>query len=419
MLAAYLAQGNSLRGATRTATSITLSLSIWLGAMTGAAWAEPVSTAAGVGVPVSARGTAPPDRRPDLAGGTVRHEHGDPTVYEQLMLELVNRARANPAAEAARFGIDLNDSLPPGTISATPKPPLAFHPLLITAARGHSDWLLANDVFTHEGAGGNTPGDRMEAAGYPFAGQWGWGENIAWKGTTGTPNLTDYTVAEHENLFRSHGHRENLMNADFDEIGIGVRSGVFTTLGTNGKLVNYNAVMAAQNFALSGGTPGPLVLGVVYQDTNGDKAYSVGEGLAGVTVSPATGSGYAVTSASGGFAFPTGQTSGTLAVTISGPGVAAPITKNVTVAATNVKVDFEILGDMPLGFTPDKSGFNPQQRFQFELTGPLGAKAQVSYSADLKIWMTLGTYNLASGKLTVVDATTKQTMRFYRAVIVP
>ena len=42
-----------------------------------------------------------------------------PTAYEQYFLELVNRARANPGGEAARLGIDLNQGLAAGTISAT------------------------------------------------------------------------------------------------------------------------------------------------------------------------------------------------------------------------------------------------------------------------------------------------------------
>ena len=44
-----------------------------------------------------------------------------PSNLEQYMLELMNRARANPSAEAARYGIDLNEGLPAGTISAAPK----------------------------------------------------------------------------------------------------------------------------------------------------------------------------------------------------------------------------------------------------------------------------------------------------------
>jgi hypothetical protein len=31
-----------------------------------------------------------------------------PTVYEQYLLELINWARANPAAQAAKLGITLN-----------------------------------------------------------------------------------------------------------------------------------------------------------------------------------------------------------------------------------------------------------------------------------------------------------------------
>ena len=48
------------------------------------------------------------------------------TDSEQYMLELINRARANPAAEATRYGIGLNDDvLPADTISTSPKQPLA------------------------------------------------------------------------------------------------------------------------------------------------------------------------------------------------------------------------------------------------------------------------------------------------------
>ncbi|MGI6300562.1 MAG: hypothetical protein ACOX52_05840 [Verrucomicrobiota bacterium] len=46
--------------------------------------------------------------------------HGDPTHYEQLMLELVNRARANPVAEADRLGIELNEGLPAGRFHLCP-----------------------------------------------------------------------------------------------------------------------------------------------------------------------------------------------------------------------------------------------------------------------------------------------------------
>lgn len=367
-----------------------------------------------VGQPLLAAGFTLPGGAVGLHAPTAAYHHGDPTPQEQLMLELVNRARANPPAEAARFGMDLNENLPPGTISPDPKPPLAFHPHLIAAARAHSDWMLAVDVFSHDGANGSTPGDRMTAAGYVFSGSWTWSENIAWSGTTGTPNPTQFTVDMHEGLFRSPGHRKNLLHAPFDEIGIGIRSGVFTFEG-----VDYNTVMAAQNFARSDSTPAPLVLGVVFRDTDRDQTYSVGEGLAGITVLPSTGSAYAVTSGSGGFAFPAPATSGTITVTITGPGLAAPLSKTVDLAAVNVKLDFEVNGELPLTFVPGSAGFDAQKRFRFELAGPVGARARVEHSADLATWQTLGTYTLNGGKASVTDSSGSQSRRLYRAVLVP
>lgn len=373
-----------------------------------------------VGEPLAATGWAPGARAPVPHAGLTLYSHGDPTPQEQLMLELINRARANPAAEAARLGLDLNEGLPPDTISPDPKPPLAFHPLLIAAARAHSDWMLANDRFSHDGVDGSSPGDRMSAAGYVFSGSWTWGENIAWQGTTGPVNLNQFTVAEHEALFRSPGHRENLMNADFDEVGLGVRSGEFTvTNDTTGLVVNYNAVMTTQNFARSGNTPGPLVLGVVYRDANGDGFYTPGEGLAGVTVQPATGNYYAVTSTSGGFAFPAPTTAGSLTVSFSGPGLAMPVNRPVTLSTGNVKVDFNLAQDVPLTFVPGSYGLNASRQFRFDLAGPVGARARVEFSSDLVTWQTLGTYTLDGGKVTVTDPQGLQTRRNYRAVRVP
>ncbi len=46
--------------------------------------------------------------------------------------------------------------------------------------------MLNTDVFSHTGANGSSAGGRVSAAGYAFTGAWTWGENIAWRGTTGT-----------------------------------------------------------------------------------------------------------------------------------------------------------------------------------------------------------------------------------------
>jgi hypothetical protein len=108
------------------------------------------------------------------------------TANEQYLLELINRARLDPVAEASRYGLaDLNRGLAPGTLSASAIQALAPNELLNSAARGHSQWMLDVDQFSHTGAGGSSAGDRMSSAGYIFAGSWTWGENISWSGSSG------------------------------------------------------------------------------------------------------------------------------------------------------------------------------------------------------------------------------------------
>lgn len=262
----------------------------------------------------------------------VFYDHGAPTVEEQLMLERVNRARADPGAEAARLGIDLNAGLAPGTIADTPKPPLAMHPDLIGAARFHSDWMLAADVFDHTGSGGSSAGDRMEAAGYVFSGSWTWGENIAWQGTQWLVDSVKETLEAHDGLFISPGHRENLMYAGFDEIGIGIREGVFT----DGD--DWNALMATQNFARSDHTPGPLAVGSAFYDFNGNGMYDAGEGIGGVQVEVSGSGYYTQTSSPGGYALPIPLEGGARVVTFSAGGVSMDVPA-VFPAGENFKVD--------------------------------------------------------------------------------
>src|SRR5262249_33925320 len=125
-----------------------------------------------------------------------------PTDLEQYEVELINRARANPGAEAARDLINLNEGLPAGTMTTAAKQPLAINPLLTDGARGHSQWMIDNNLFQHEGPGAKDPGDRMGDAGYAFNTPWTWGENIAYRSSK--PTVPDpYTTAlqEHNDLF--------------------------------------------------------------------------------------------------------------------------------------------------------------------------------------------------------------------------
>ena len=83
------------------------------------------------------------------------------SAQEQLILELVNRARLDPAAEAVRLGISLNEGLAAGTISNASKQPLAGNAALLAAARGHSQHMINVDQFAHSGIGDGDPQSRM------------------------------------------------------------------------------------------------------------------------------------------------------------------------------------------------------------------------------------------------------------------
>jgi hypothetical protein len=158
---------------------------------------------------------------------------------------------------------------------------LAFNTLLAEAARGHSQWMLENDIFSHTGSGGSNPGDRIEAEGYEA---YGWGENLAWRGTwPSAPDTAESTAQLEENLFvdegyPERGHRTNMLNEAWTEVGIGIETGIFTVDGQD-----YNAVMAAQDFGIPAGQDNFLV-GVVFSDNDADMFYDVDEGLSDVQV---------------------------------------------------------------------------------------------------------------------------------------
>lgn len=252
-----------------------------------------------------------------------------PTAQETLVMELVNRARANPEAEAARYGIGLNDGITGTTITAAPKQPLAHNVLLIDSARKHSQWMLDADIFSHTGVNDSTPSTRMSAAGYVFSGNWMSGENIAWGGTTApTINLTSYAITHHEGLFKSPGHRLNILEANFRELGIGQRQGYFMNSGNN-----YLSSMLTQNFALSGANY--YLTGVVYRDINNNEFYDVGEGLSGINIS-FNGATYPVYAA-GAYSIPVSN--GTYNLTITGDALGTATYRTVQINNANVKMD--------------------------------------------------------------------------------
>ncbi|MEP0962327.1 MAG: CAP domain-containing protein [Roseobacter sp.] len=142
------------------------------------------------------------------------------SALEQQMLALVN-------AERAQVGVA----------------PLTFDDTLNTAAEDHSSWMLENNIFDHDGAGGSEPMDRIIDAGYVLEGTYAVGENIGWQSTRGEPGLSDDVVQVHEGLMNSPSHRAAILNPTYTEIGIGIEQGDFTTDGSV-----WDSIMVTQNF---------------------------------------------------------------------------------------------------------------------------------------------------------------------------
>ena len=136
---------------------------------------------------------------------------GDAPAVSQLVLELVNKARAAGRRCGDKF--------------FAPVAPLVLNPVLTRAALEHSRDMAQHDAFDHRGHDGSTPGARIERAG--FGAHRIVGENIA-AGAMTPEEVTKGWLA-------SPAHCENIMDGRFTLIGIGyaenrqTRSAVFWT----------------------------------------------------------------------------------------------------------------------------------------------------------------------------------------------
>lgn len=125
----------------------------------------------------------------------------DMARVKQEMLARVNAARK-------RAGLD----------------PVRGNARLDRAAQGHAEDMLARGFFAHESPAGTTVRERSTAAGYVWRTV---GENIAF-GQTSVSEVV-------ETWLESPGHRKNILNRDFTELGIGLALG----RGKDGKYQVY------------------------------------------------------------------------------------------------------------------------------------------------------------------------------------
>ncbi|MCE9623055.1 MAG: CAP domain-containing protein [Actinomycetia bacterium] len=92
--------------------------------------------------------------------------------------------------------------------------PVTVSLTLNAAAQGHSDYQAAIKTMTHDGPYGNSPGTRMSNAGYSWR---TWGENVAYGYIDCSAVITAW--------MNSPGHRANMLNPAYTNIGIAVAVG--------------------------------------------------------------------------------------------------------------------------------------------------------------------------------------------------
>jgi uncharacterized protein YkwD len=263
----------------------------------------------------------------------------EPTAFEQLMLEILNAARANPSSYGQSIGLDLSQ------VAASQ--PLAFDLKLMESARKHSQDMNDRNFFGHVNPSGQDPGDRIDAAGYQWS---GYGESIAAGYNTVDEALKALII---DDGIPDLGHRKHLLaidsvSATLPDVGIGI---VFDGSGQYG---DYYTIDSARDFNPYDGTPDVYALtGVVYADSDANDFYTPGEGFGGVTieaVAAGSGSTFSVTTwGSGGYTLD--LPAGNYTVTASGGAFPGPISTTIAMGSQNRKVDF-----LPTGAT---GGGNP------------------------------------------------------------
>lgn len=169
----------------------------------------------------------------------------------------INEARSDPVQACADVGVSLNEGLPAGFISTTPKTLLVISARLTDAAQKQSDLILATDILSHSLNG--TPAERAAREGYRAA------VVIENAGVTITSQV--YTDPEsvlhrqHQSYIAHAGHRAQMFDERTSNIGVG------TTIGTWG---DSPALASVVIFASQATAPAPRLfyrLGPVRAET--------------------------------------------------------------------------------------------------------------------------------------------------------
>ncbi|MEU1585268.1 CAP domain-containing protein [Micromonospora sp. NPDC005710] len=149
--------------------------------------------------PASSRSTAasrrsvPRSNAPSNTGSSTGSTGSSGTVSAQAreVVDLVNAERAKAGCKA-----------------------LSIDAKLMTAAQNHSQDQADHKNMSHTGSDGSNAGTRLDRVGYAWR---TYGENVAWNQQT--------PAAVMDAWMNSSGHRANILNCAFTEIGVGIANG--------------------------------------------------------------------------------------------------------------------------------------------------------------------------------------------------
>lgn len=245
------------------------------------------------------------------------------TEEEQLIVELINRARLDPQAEVDRLDEPLASGIPSYAVE-----PLAVTPELSAASREHSEDMDDREFFDHTNPDGQSPADRAVEEGH---GSRYVGENIGWIASGRSVSEADEQARvemHHANLWESDGHQRGLMNENFSEIGVGYDYGE-----------KYGYQGSTHVTEMFGDRGINYLTGVVIRDGDDDDFYDLGEGVGGVRVTASDGTNAYGTSTweSGGYTL--ALPPGTYEVTFEGGDLRDTYASTVVIGDDNVKLD--------------------------------------------------------------------------------
>ncbi len=288
--------------------------------------------------PVNARPVTP------AKGAVYTAPTPEPTPEETLILELMNRFRADPVAEMKRIappgksggGVDW-DMFRREMRALSPRPPLVFNLRLLDAARKHSHYNILNGMTHVEQPGrpgfvAASFGDRCKRAGYHGSPR---AENVFTMSGGPLSSHVGFLVDRGKGpggMQPERGHRKSMIGS-FREVGPGA-----LPHGRNRLSVTHN--FGTRDVRFAGG--------VTYIDLNRNDFYDIGEGIGDVTIR--AGNASCRTWSCGAYTL---ELRGCGAVTIDAEFAGKRITEQVPAGSDNVKFDWAIPEEIPLK-TADK-----------------------------------------------------------------